>query len=95
MIATLKAAYGIPEIAELAGLDRDVVGRMLIKAGIPFRQFEPGGKRWVMLVNLRLGLPDLWDSILLRNQIAEGVPVVCDMCGTIVEAETSRASAAI
>jgi len=59
--AQLKAAYSIPELAEMAGMPRGKVRRMLDSNGVQLRR---NGRVYVVFLSaLRRALPDLWDSI--------------------------------
>jgi len=64
MGAKLKACYTIPELAELAGISRWRVRRLLEKNGVQLGR--NGSDRVVYLSALKRALPDLWDSILDR-----------------------------
>jgi len=67
--AELKAAYSIPELAEMSGMDRHRVRRMLESNGVELKR--SGRAILVFTSALRRALPDLWDSILDREAANE------------------------
>lgn len=63
----LKAAYSIPELAEMSGLDVDRVRRILKSNGVTLSR--NGRVYLVWLSDLKRCLPDLWESIQERLSI--------------------------
>ncbi len=68
---SLKAAYGISELAELMGSDRQRVLRLVRKHGLVPQNHKHRQKIEVPLSRFRDALPELWDSVLLRLQLEE------------------------
>lgn len=64
---TMRAVYTVPELATLAGISRWRMGRLLATNGVRFRRI--GFRRTVLLSDLRLAFPELWDSILDREAL--------------------------
>ena len=72
----LKAAYSIREIAELSGLSRHQIARILGAAGLKTSRpplTDRGGrgvsvagrrKRWIWASDLKEHLPRLWESLV-------------------------------
>ncbi len=68
------AIYTVTQVADLLGVSRHVVRRWVERGVLPTITFEPGGKHWIPLAALRVrGL--VWDSVLMRQQIAESSTV--------------------
>jgi hypothetical protein len=66
---TLKAAYGIPELAEMGGMRPDQVRRLLVSNGV---KLSKNGRIYVVFLSeLKRALPDLWESILDRLEVVK------------------------
>ncbi len=64
-----RALFSVPELGRLAGVSRWRMGRLLERNGVRFRW--SGRLRLVLLSDLRLAFPELWDSILDREVTGE------------------------
>jgi len=65
----LKAAYSVPELAEMSGLQVDRVRRMLVSNGV---KTERNGRVIVVyLSQIKRAMPDLWESILDRLALTQ------------------------
>jgi predicted DNA-binding transcriptional regulator AlpA len=62
---SLKAAYGITELARMSGMSRQQVYRRIKKHQLASNR-QPYEKLDVPLVAFRDAFPEIWDSILLR-----------------------------
>lgn len=58
----LKATYSVPELAEMAGITRHEMLRVLRSNGVPLAR--NGRKIVVFLSAFKRAMPDLWESIL-------------------------------
>jgi hypothetical protein len=61
----VKAVYKIPELAELAGVDRHMMRRLLDRNGVTLERI--GTDFIVYLSHIRVAMPDLYDSIALTR----------------------------
>lgn len=80
MTTTLKAAYGVSELAAMAGLSRFQVHRLLVSRKVPTT--EIGKKVLVPLVGFKMAFPEIWDSIVVRLSLPHTACVVCEVCGS-------------
>lgn len=60
-----QAVYRVSELAQLAGVEKRRMARVLDRSGVEVRTV--GGVRLVALTSLRDAWPDLWDSMVLRH----------------------------
>ena len=59
-----KMVFSVPELAEMAGLHRDRMRRMLVSAKVPF---DRNGRAIVVhAIHLRDAAPALWDGLAMR-----------------------------
>lgn len=83
--AELKAAYTIAELAEMSGLDRKRIYRMVTAGKLQTIRL-PGVSMLVPLLELRRLNPGFYYSILERMNLAAGTPIGGEVCGTEGEA---------
>jgi hypothetical protein len=79
----LRVLYTIPELAQLVGMTRFAMGRLLRRHKVRFVEYGVSGKL-VPLVSFRDALPDVWNSIILRLDVTSRV-IECDACGAKVD----------
>jgi hypothetical protein len=68
-MSALKAAYGVSELADLSGMSRQQVYR-LVTARLGLRSERPYAKLLIPLTSFQEAFPELWESILLRASIS-------------------------
>jgi hypothetical protein len=67
-MSALKAAYGVSELAELSGMSRHQVYR-LVTARLGLRSERPYAKLMIPLTSFQEAFPEIWESILLRASL--------------------------
>lgn len=83
---TLKAAYSVAELAELAGLSRWQIYRLIKRTGMRTIKGQ-GTKELVPLVAFRDAMPDLYASMLERMAVRPDDAAKCEACGSVVDAQ--------
>lgn len=58
---TSKAVYSVGELADMAGLEKRAMARVLTSNGVPFGR--TGNRRVIFLSDLHSAMPELIDSI--------------------------------
>lgn len=58
---TSKAVYSVAELADMAGMEKRAMTRLLSSNGVPFGR--TGNKRIVFLSDLHASMPELVDSV--------------------------------
>ena len=64
----VKPTYRVAELAEMLGMSRFAMLRLLKKHGI--RHMGEGRGSIVLLVSIREGLPELWESMVLARSLS-------------------------
>lgn len=77
----LKAAYTLPELAELTGLSRHQLWRLTVQEGGP-QPIRIGRGILIPLTAFASAFPQLWLSVLQARGIAPDSEVECPCCGS-------------
>ena len=64
-----RPVYSVPELAELVGITRFAMARLLQSAQVPL--WRSGRKHLVFLAELKRAFPVLWEIVLLSGQAGE------------------------
>jgi hypothetical protein len=62
-----QAVYSLGELANLAGISKPRLERVLLSSGVELQCVGPQGKRVVYMAELERKLPDLVDSVRFRG----------------------------
>lgn len=73
MKGSLKAVYGVAELARMAGVHRNTMTRLLRSNGVPLVG-ESGHKKHVLLIELKTAFPGLWASMVEKCRLEARVP---------------------
>jgi hypothetical protein len=60
VMSRLRAVFSVTELAELANISRQRMGRILHAVGVPRRRL--GKKRFIFLRDVKPAAPELWKS---------------------------------
>jgi len=71
--ATLKALYGVPELARITGIGQDTMRRLLRKRGIEL--VRVGRTIYVPLSELGKRVPQMWQSIMDAERMRHAASV--------------------
>lgn len=80
---TLDAAYTFRRLANMTGMSWWAVRRLVRAKRIRTVKVE-GSMERVPLVAFRDALPDVWASMLERQQLRHDTAIECSQCGSVV-----------
>lgn len=68
----VKPIYRVSELAAIAGMSKWAMSRLLRRHGVDVTLGGRGQPAMVTLMAIRVGLPDVWESILLAKALERG-----------------------
>ena len=71
MSPSVKSVYSVAQLARLAGISTRRMARLLKRVGLLEGPAEPGLSPTISVTQLRRAWPDLWDSIVYVQSVAE------------------------
>ena len=88
----LRAVFSVTELAQMAGISRHAMSRMLKATAVPIRR--TGHKRHVFLSDLRIAMPYLWQSMRDLRSLApvpaRARPPICANCAARAKGEGTK-----
>lgn len=65
----IKACYTVPELAEMMGMDRTAMRRLLVRRSVKIDRTSRVWRVW--LLDLRESVPEAWESLIFALELRE------------------------